>query len=124
VAAESASPAGDVVEFVDPSPTMLFRYSALTFNGHRIHYDVPYATRVEGYPGLVVHGPLQATLLFQLAARSRGREPDKFSFQSLSTLYDRDRMVLHSASDADGTVSLWTARPNGPHAMRAEAQWT
>src|SRR5438445_249543 len=60
---------------VDPTPVMLFRYSAITFNGHRIHYDAPYATTVEGYEGLVVHGPLQATLLLNLAAVIGGQVP-------------------------------------------------
>ena len=56
---------------VTPDPVMLFRYSALTFNGHRIHYDQPYVTQVEGYPGLIVHGPLIATLLLDLLDREQ-----------------------------------------------------
>lgn len=59
---------------VDPDPVFLFRYSALTFNGHRIHYDTPYVTEVEGYPGLIVHGPLTATLLLELVRRERPSE--------------------------------------------------
>ena len=59
---------------------MLFRYSAITFNGHRIHYDLPYAERVEGYPGLVVHGPMQAALLLDFA-RENGRPVQRFSFR-------------------------------------------
>lgn len=105
------------------SPTLLFRYSALTFNGHRIHYDAPYATEVEGYPGLVVHGPLQATLLLQLAARVVGREPDSFSFRSRSTLYDRDDVRLHAGTPVDDRLLLWTSRAGGPVAMQAEAGW-
>ncbi|WP_157019438.1 FAS1-like dehydratase domain-containing protein [Mesorhizobium xinjiangense] len=69
---------------VETTPTLLFRYSALTFNGHRIHYDQDYATREEGYPGLVVHGPLQATLLYNLAAASMGRTPRHFDYRGLS----------------------------------------
>jgi 3-methylfumaryl-CoA hydratase len=118
-----AAPAGDLIEAVMPTPTLLFRYSALTFNGHRIHYDAPYATGVEGYPGLVVHGPLQATLLFHLAARVEGRQPDRFSFRSLSTLFDREVMLLNAGAVADGTLRLWTARAGGPAAMQAEAHW-
>ncbi|MDB5674879.1 MAG: htd2, partial [Sphingomonas bacterium] len=96
----------------------------LTFNGHRIHYDQAYATDVEGYPGLVVHGPLQATLLFHLAARVRGgRGPDRFSFRSISPLFHTEPMDLHCAATTDGSLALWTARPGGPFAMRAEAQW-
>jgi 3-methylfumaryl-CoA hydratase len=71
---------------IDATPTLLFRYSAMTFNGHRIHYDYPYATGVEGYAGLVVHGPLQATLLLNRAADVLGRLPRLFSYRGLSPL--------------------------------------
>ena len=71
---------------ITPSPTLLFRYSALTFNGHRIHYDYPYATGVEGYRGLVVHGPLQATLMLNLVTQSLGRLPKRFSYRGLAPL--------------------------------------
>jgi 3-methylfumaryl-CoA hydratase len=69
---------------VETSSTLLFRYSAMTFNGHRIHYDLPYATGVEGYAGLVVHGPVQATLLYNLAASTEGRPPARFEYRGLS----------------------------------------
>jgi 3-methylfumaryl-CoA hydratase len=117
------APIGDTVAVVDPSPTLLFRYSAITFNGHRIHYDAPYATGVEGYPGLVVHGPLQATLLLHLASLVGGRQPDGFSFRSLSTLYDGEDMFLNAGKLQDGSLSLWTSRAGGPVAMQAEASW-
>ena len=117
------APAGDTTHVVNPTPTLLFRYSALTFNGHRIHYDAPYATTVEGYPGLVVHGPLQATLLLHMAARLQGREPDIFSFRNQSTLYDSEDMILHSGPVTEGAMPLWTARASGPVAMQAEARW-
>ncbi|MBB6122988.1 FAS1-like dehydratase domain-containing protein [Sphingobium subterraneum] len=119
----TAAPVGETVSGVDPSPTLLFRYSALTFNGHRIHYDAPYATGVEGYPGLVVHGPLQATLLLHLAARVGRRPPDAFRFRSLSTLYDHEEMFLNAGTLQNGTLPLWTARAGGPVAMQAEASW-
>ena len=74
---------------IRPDPVLLFRYSAVTFNSHRIHYDHPYATGVEGYPGLVVHGPLIATLLVDLLRRNR---PDtilrQYRFRALKPLYD------------------------------------
>src|SRR6185437_4594407 len=74
-AAPVAAPAGEAWRReIRPDPVLLFRYSAVTFNSHRIHYDHPYATRVEGYPGLVVHGPLIATLLVDLFRRERPRE--------------------------------------------------
>ncbi len=107
---------------VDPTATLLFRYSALTFNGHRIHYDRPYTTQVEGYPGLVVHGPLQATLLMQFATDIEGRPPSRFSFRSQSPLFDGTPLVLH-AKESDGKLELWTAAQDGPVAMAAEAQW-
>ncbi len=72
---------------IETSPTLLFRYSAITFNGHRIHYDLPYATEVEGYPGLVVHGPIQATLLYNLAATQAGKPPKRFSYRGLAPAF-------------------------------------
>ncbi|MGK9168410.1 MaoC family dehydratase N-terminal domain-containing protein [Inquilinus limosus] len=107
---------------IEPSPPLLFRYSALTFNGHRIHYDRRYVTEVEGYPGLIVHGPLQATLLFNFAAELRGAPPTRFAFRSLSPLFDDDAFLLHASEDGDG-LKLWSARENGPVAMAAEAGW-
>ncbi|MFN3527232.1 MAG: protein dehydratase, partial [Paracoccus sp. (in: a-proteobacteria)] len=107
---------------IRPDATLLFRYSALTFNGHRIHYDLPYVTTEEGYPGLVVHGPLQATLLAQLAQDLRGRVPAEFRFRSLSPLFHTDDMVLNATDDGDA-MSLWTARDSGPVAMEARARW-
>ena len=71
---------------VTPAPVMLFRYSALIFNGHRIHYDHPYATGTEGYDGLVVHGPLQATLMLNLVTATLGRLPQRFSYRGLAPL--------------------------------------
>lgn len=68
----------------NPDPVLLFRYSALTFNGHRIHYDHPYATGVEGYDGLVVHGPMQALVMANLATRILGRLPARFRYRGLS----------------------------------------
>lgn len=71
---------------VRPDPVLLFRFSALTFNGHRIHYDLPYATEVEGYGGLVVHGPMQALVMLNLAARILGRAPAHFHYRGLAPL--------------------------------------
>ena len=71
---------------VSATPTLLFRYSAMTFNGHRFHYDQPYATRVEGYADLVVHGPMQATLLMNLAATLLGHGPRKFAYRGVSPM--------------------------------------
>lgn len=71
---------------VSATPTLLFRYSAMTFNGHRFHYDQPYATRMEGYADLVVHGPMQATLLMNLAATLLGHGPRKFAYRGVSPM--------------------------------------
>lgn len=118
-----AAPAGEAQRTIPLPPTLLFRYSALTYNGHRIHYDLPYARDVEGYPGLVLHGPLQATYLAQLAANQSGASLKSFSFRSLSPLFDTVPLVLHAAPAENGTMRLWTSRPNGPIAMEAYATW-
>lgn len=106
---------------ITPSAALLFRYSALTFNGHRIHYDTPFARSKEGYPGLVVHGPLQATLLAQFAQALLGRLPSRFSFRSLSPLFDTGDFMLH-ASATEAGLTVWTAAVGGPVAMLAEAE--
>ncbi|WP_457104248.1 FAS1-like dehydratase domain-containing protein [Methylobacterium sp. P5_C11] len=76
----------DLVWDVPATPTLLFRYSAMTFNGHRFHYDQPYATQVEGYADLVVHGPMQASLLMNLAATLLGRVPRTFRYRGVSPM--------------------------------------
>ncbi len=117
-----AAPQGRDCRSVDPTPPLLFRYSALTFNTHRIHYDHPYVTGVEGYPGLVVHGPMQAALLLNFATELHGAPPGHFAFRSLSPLTDSARFNLH-ADAVDGGLKLWTAAEAGPVAMTAEARW-
>jgi 3-methylfumaryl-CoA hydratase len=107
---------------IDVSPTLLFRYSALTFNGHRIHYDLKYAKSEEGYPGLVVHGPLQATLLLHHAAALRGKLPRSFDYRNESTLFDDAPFWLDATETASG-LTLWTSREGGPVGMRAQAVW-
>jgi 3-methylfumaryl-CoA hydratase len=119
-----ARAAAGVPATVQPTASLLFRYSALTFNGHRIHYDRPYAVDVEGYAGLVVHGPLQATLLMRLASGLRdGIPPSRFEFRSVSPLFDTDPIQLFAETEAGGALRLWTARRGGPQAMVAEAHW-
>jgi len=108
---------------IRPDDVLLFRYSALTFNSHRIHYDRRYATEVEGYPGLVVHGPLIATLLLDLLRRER---PDAtvaaFEFRALSPLFDIAPFSLCGRPEADGSsVRLWAANRDGGLAMDATA---
>jgi len=106
-----------------PDPLLLFRYSALTFNGHRIHYDRRYCTEVEGYPGLVVHGPLLATLLLDLLRRER---PDasvaSFRFRALSPIFDIAPFAVCGAPRPDGReVRLWVRDAEGALAMDATA---
>ncbi|KGM33203.1 HTD2 family dehydratase [Inquilinus limosus] len=108
---------------VEAGAPLLFRYSALTFNGHRIHYDRRHATEAEGYPGLVVHGPLQTTLLCHFAAAIHGAPPARFAFRSHSPLFDGDAIMLHAGEVGGGTLRLWTARDGGPVAMAVEAGW-
>jgi 3-methylfumaryl-CoA hydratase len=106
-----------------PDDVLLFRYSALTFNGHRIHYDRRYVTEVEGYPGLIVHGPLLATLLVDLLRRNRPEATiARFSFRALRPLFDIAPFVVAGRPAADGTtVSLWAADADGGLAVDATA---
>ena len=107
---------------IAPDPVLLFRYSALTFNSHRIHYDRPYATGVEGYPGLVVHGPLIATLLLDLIRRERPEAVVKeFDFKAVSPLFDTDSFVICGRIETDGSVCLWAQNHLGHVATRARA---
>lgn len=103
------APAPDAAwsETVDPDTVLLFRYSALTMNGHRIHYDRPYAIAEENYPALVVHGPLQAALLIRLAARKLGGEITSFSFRGQQPAFDG--VPLHVCGDtSDEGGEFWT----------------
>ncbi|MEQ6249989.1 MaoC family dehydratase N-terminal domain-containing protein [Sulfitobacter sp. HNIBRBA3233] len=112
----------ETVETVTPSEVLLFRYSALTFNGHRIHYDRDYATGVEGHAGLVVHGPLIATLLVDLAQRVMGRAPLAFDFRAMSPLFDTAPFNIHARTEGD-EVTLAAATPQGRLAMQAKARF-
>jgi len=100
---------------------MLFRYSALLFVAHRIHYDRRYATEAEGYPGLVVHGPLIATLLADLLRRHSSAPLKSFSFRAVSPLFDVAPFSLCGAPEADGKVNLWAQSADGKLAMKADA---
>lgn len=107
---------------VHPDDVLLFRYSALTFNGHRIHYDRRYATEVEGYPGLVVHGPLLATLLIDLIrANLPSTAITRFEFRALSPIFDTADFVVAGRSRDAHTVDLWAKNAAGTLAMTATA---
>jgi 3-methylfumaryl-CoA hydratase len=111
---------------IRPDPTLLFRYSALTFNGHRIHYDRPYATEVEGYQDLVVHGPLTATLLMQFAGECRpGRDLSRFQFRGVHPLFVTMPFTLQGKEEQapPSTIALWARSPAGELAMSASAQF-
>jgi 3-methylfumaryl-CoA hydratase len=103
-------------------PVLLFRYSALTFNGHRIHYDRDYVTKVEGYPGLIFHGPMQAALQVEFAAKLRGRAPAKFSYRGVQPLFEGSEFSVNANDTADG-MELWTANSQGQPTMKGSAAW-
>jgi len=108
---------------IHPDDVLLFRYSALTFNGHRIHYDRRYATEVEHYPGLIVHGPLIATLLADLFRRNLPEaRVTHLSFRAVSPLFDGARFTVCGRPEEDGkTVHLWAQNAAGGLAMDATA---
>ncbi|MDZ7858998.1 FAS1-like dehydratase domain-containing protein [Sphaerotilus sp.] len=105
-----------------PNSTLLFRYSALTFNGHRIHYDVDYCRDVEGYANLVVHGPLNATLLAAHAQRVAGQPLKDFRYRGLEPSVVGQELILHAA-DSESGLLVWVARPDGTVSMRADASF-
>ena len=108
---------------ITPDDVLLFRYSALTFNGHRIHYDRKYATEVEGYPGLIVHGPLIATLLVDLVRRQApGAFIRRFDFKAVRPTFDLHPFRLNGQPSADGkSVKLWAEDHEGWLTMQATA---
>jgi 3-methylfumaryl-CoA hydratase len=103
-------------------PVLLFRYSALTFNGHRIHYDRDYVTKVEGYPGLVFHGPMQAAFLVEFAAKLHGAAPKKFSYRGVQPLFEGSEFSVNANATAAG-MELWTANSAGQPTMKGSAAW-
>ena len=123
-AAEAAPPTDcDQAWTVAASPVLLFRYSALTFNSHRIHYDLPYATGVEGYTGLVVHGPLQASLLLNLATMLGGSTPRAFDYRGVAPLIAGGVFFVCARRQDDGNLYCWTQSGPGVKNMEAVATW-
>ena len=109
---------------VMPDTVMLFRYSALTFNGHRIHYDKDYALNEEHYPGLVVHGPLQATLLLDLCRHNAGRPLKKFEYRAQHPMFAGHAFSVNGNFDAATSLAeVWTANDAGNYAMRGTATY-
>jgi 3-methylfumaryl-CoA hydratase len=118
------APASPILQWtIQADPVLLFRYSALTFNGHRIHYDRRYCVEVENYPGLVVHGPLQATILMELAVAAKGGlMPRRFDFRGLSPLFDGGPFQAN-ARHADDGIELWISDSEGRKTMTAAVTW-
>ena len=127
VATPRPDPAPADVAWTDEQPldpVLLFRFSALTFNAHRIHYDRPYATEEERYAGLVVHGPLQAVLLMESARRHHpGSRPATFSFRAGRPMLAHDRCFVHGWASSDGSVVVVTANADRDVAMRGRVTW-
>jgi 3-methylfumaryl-CoA hydratase len=104
-------------------PVLLFRYSALTFNGHRIHYDRDYVTKVEGYPGLIFHGPMQAAFIVELAAKLHGgTAPKKLDYRGLQPLFEGSEFSVN-ANDTPAGMELWIANSAGQPTMKGTATW-
>ncbi|MFC5496805.1 MaoC family dehydratase N-terminal domain-containing protein [Caenimonas terrae] len=123
VAAGEPAPQGQWSERVVPDDVLLFRYSALTFNGHRIHYDRKYVTGVEGYPGLVVHGPLLATLLAGLGGRQfAGRQASSFVFRALKPVFDLHPFDICGRPDGQAAADLWVRDHEGHKTMAARLE--
>src|SRR5258708_24865958 len=102
-------------------PVLLFRYSALTFNGHRIHYAPDYVTRVEGSPDLIFHDPMQAAFLVEFAAKlRRGAAPKKISYRGVQPLFEGSEFSIN-ANDTDAGLELWTANSDVQPTMKGTA---
>ena len=108
---------------LEPDSRLLFRYSALTFNAHRIHYDLPYTQTVEHYPDLVVHGPLQAQLPMDTAMRHRGSPPKLFSYRGVHPLFLGDELDLRVEKKSTSEWALSTNANKTHQCMQASAVW-
>jgi 3-methylfumaryl-CoA hydratase len=124
-APQPAPPDAQWVREIVADAVLLFRYSALTFNGHRIHYDRSYATGVEGYPGLIVHGPVIATLLIELARRERPQaRVARFGFKAVRPIFDLHPLRVCGGPSADGkSAQLWAQDHEGALAMQANVHF-
>jgi 3-methylfumaryl-CoA hydratase len=114
-------PKPDLIWDINPTSVLLFRYSALTFNSHRIHYDRDYVTKVEKYQGLIVHGPLQATYLLHLAAKLQPeRRIKSFAFRAVKPLFDIQPFRINALMSGADAAHLWICdRSDGLH-MQAQ----
>ena len=114
---------GEWEEIIKTNAIQLFRYSALTFNGHRIHYDRTYSTEIEGYPGLVVHGPLLATMLSLFAERQTGRKLRKFSFRGKRPVFDLNGFTLTGNFSGKDSAELRVLDHQSQLSISAEAEF-
>lgn len=103
----------DLTWEVASGPVFLFRYSAITFNSHRIHYDLPYVTQEEGYDGLVVHGPIQATLMLNIIATLAPGEPIALNYRGVSPLTAGAPFLVKARRLPDGAIRAWTEGADG-----------
>ena len=108
-------------EKIHTHPTMLFRYSAITFNGHRIHYDYPYSTQEEGYKDLVFHGPLQATLMLRAAEKYKKKRLIHFSHRGVAPVYATEDLSIIIKNKLDGNLNCFTSTKGAGMTMKAEA---
>ena len=111
----------DYEEKIFAHPTMLFRYSAITFNGHRIHYDYPYSTEEEGYKDLVFHGPLQATLMLRAAEKYKKAKVKSFSHRGVAPVYANDDLIINIENKPNGSLNCFTSTKDAGMTMKAEA---
>jgi 3-methylfumaryl-CoA hydratase len=120
-AAGTAAPTGTWSQTWHPDPVMLFRFSALTFNSHRIHYDQTYARETANYPDLVVHGPLAAMAMAELIRRNLTKPVRRFGFSALRPLFCNRDFTVHADRKPDGGLAVWIADSQGALAMRGDA---
>ena len=113
----------DLIEKIFMHPTILFRYSAIGFVGHRIHYDHPYTVNEENYPGLIVHGPLQATYLLRAAEKLMGKQVKSFTHKVMAPVFANSEYMVGVNKMDDGSVSCWGATKEFGVTMRAEAKF-
>ena len=113
----------DLSEKIFMHPTILFRYSAIGFVGHRIHYDHPYTVNEENYPGLIVHGPLQATYLLRAAEKLMGKQVKSFTHKVMAPVFANSVYMVGVDKMNDGSVSCWGATKEFGVTMRAEAKF-
>ena len=121
------TPVPDDLQFDETVPmneARLFRYSAATFNAHRIHYDLPYTCDVEKYPALVVHGPIQATMLLDAAIRHTDRTPARFRYRGVHPMFhDQDLRLIGRPEPDSQAIDLGTAAPEDYFGLRARMEW-